>query len=420
MSTNKKSRTELKQYFEAEKIPTEQQFSDFIDASLNQVEDCIKKLPGEPIALEAEGEIISTQEIMHLYADFNQSTPSWKVNLNPRVDHEDPSTSRKGLHIEDSTGESRLFINNGNGNVGIGTLEPDSKLTIEGKEETSLLSVVDATQKRTQIFEVSQQRGNGIVTVRNGEQNKETVLESNSIAFIDAKDNANSKSVSITAEEENMNITANRVTISGDVLMNNLSNNETLLENGVSSETIIPSQKAVKEYVDTRLPSGLISMWSGSQIPEGWALCDGNNGTPNLSGRFIVGLDKNNPEYNQTKKTGGLQEVQLTTAQLPAHTHEDQGHGHGVTDPGHKHIGKDSAGRTFDRLIRYTGNNTHKGTDSKNPVGIEYDIDHSGVMQNSQTGVKVKTDKAKLKNTGGNQPHENRPPYFVLAYIMKL
>jgi len=30
------------------------------------------------------------------------------------------------------------------------------------------------------------------------------------------------------------------------------------------------------------IPSGLISMWSGSinSIPEGWALCDGQNGTP--------------------------------------------------------------------------------------------------------------------------------------------
>jgi hypothetical protein len=39
------------------------------------------------------------------------------------------------------------------------------------------------------------------------------------------------------------------------------------------------------------LPSGTILMWSGTitTIPDGWALCNGQNGTPNLTGRFIMG-----------------------------------------------------------------------------------------------------------------------------------
>jgi hypothetical protein len=28
-------------------------------------------------------------------------------------------------------------------------------------------------------------------------------------------------------------------------------------------------------------------MWSGTTIPDGWAICNGQNGTPNLIGRFI-------------------------------------------------------------------------------------------------------------------------------------
>ncbi len=35
------------------------------------------------------------------------------------------------------------------------------------------------------------------------------------------------------------------------------------------------------------LPSGIIVMWSGSEVPPGWALCDGTNGTPDLHARFI-------------------------------------------------------------------------------------------------------------------------------------
>ena len=37
------------------------------------------------------------------------------------------------------------------------------------------------------------------------------------------------------------------------------------------------------------VPAGLIIMWSGSQVPPGWALCNGQNGTPDLRDRFIVG-----------------------------------------------------------------------------------------------------------------------------------
>ncbi len=39
------------------------------------------------------------------------------------------------------------------------------------------------------------------------------------------------------------------------------------------------------------VPSGTITLWSGAivDIPSGWYLCDGNNQTPNLKNRFVVG-----------------------------------------------------------------------------------------------------------------------------------
>lgn len=35
----------------------------------------------------------------------------------------------------------------------------------------------------------------------------------------------------------------------------------------------------------------IIVLWSGAivDIPAGWALCDGNNGTPNLQDKFVIG-----------------------------------------------------------------------------------------------------------------------------------
>lgn len=40
---------------------------------------------------------------------------------------------------------------------------------------------------------------------------------------------------------------------------------------------------------DPSIPPGLIAMWSGTTVPEGWVLCNGENNTPDLSDKFIVG-----------------------------------------------------------------------------------------------------------------------------------
>jgi len=69
----------------------------------------------------------------------------------------------------------------------------------------------------------------------------------------------------------------------------------------------------------TSIPTGLISLWSGSigSIPSGWNLCDGSNGTPNLTDRFIVGAGSS----YAVNGTGGATSVTLTTNNLPSHTH---------------------------------------------------------------------------------------------------
>jgi len=72
------------------------------------------------------------------------------------------------------------------------------------------------------------------------------------------------------------------------------------------------------------IPIGGIVMWSGSasNIPDGWKLCNGSSGTPDLRGRFIVGYDPNEASYNAVGKTGGANTVILTESQMPRHRHE--------------------------------------------------------------------------------------------------
>ena len=78
------------------------------------------------------------------------------------------------------------------------------------------------------------------------------------------------------------------------------------------------------------IPAGLISMWSGSigSIPSGWYLCDGSNGTPNLTDRFVIGAGST----YAVNGTGGVSSVTLITGNMPAHTHTAT-----VTDSGHFH-----------------------------------------------------------------------------------
>jgi hypothetical protein len=69
------------------------------------------------------------------------------------------------------------------------------------------------------------------------------------------------------------------------------------------------------------IPSGIICMWSGSiaTIPDGWFLCNGSNGTPDLRDRFVIAATSDNGGVAKTNVTGSL--TQSGDGTIPAHTH---------------------------------------------------------------------------------------------------
>lgn len=95
--------------------------------------------------------------------------------------------------------------------------------------------------------------------------------------------------------------------------------------------TGLTQYSSVKEYVDDRLsaivaededepsfavPIGGIIMWSGDNVPNHYRLCNGKNGTPNLTDQFIMA-----GELGSVGKTGGQKEVSLTANHIPSHQH---------------------------------------------------------------------------------------------------
>lgn len=143
------------------------------------------------------------------------------------------------------------------------------------------------------------------------------------------------------------------------------------LDNAISRlETMINSVQTI--------PSGMIMIWSGSQIdiPEGWVLCDGTNNTPDLTDKFVLGAGGT---YN-IGDVGGEATHTLTVEEMPTHTHTYKRHAFDRNDTGEA-TGEDVYGANNKTLAAYMGTS---------------------------------------ESTGGGQAHNNMPPYYALCYIMKI
>ena len=138
---NKRPRAALKTYFAKNSIPTEAQFAQLIDSAINQRDDGIVKIAGDPLSIEATGDDVGLKKALSFYMSFADADPAWSVALRPRANPADARTGRPGWSINDAAGNSRLSIDAATGNVGIGTVAPADKLEVGGRVRAGALSI---------------------------------------------------------------------------------------------------------------------------------------------------------------------------------------------------------------------------------------------------------------------------------------
>lgn len=93
----------------------------------------------------------------------------------------------------------------------------------------------------------------------------------------------------------------------------------------------VPNIEWIKELIDRAVPKGTITMFNGaSDIPVGWAVCDGTNGTPNLIGKFVKAAATVDQIGDNPSELNENNELILVQEHLPKHSHPHKEHTHSL------------------------------------------------------------------------------------------
>ena len=176
---------------------------------------------------------------------------------------------------------------------------------------------------------------------------------------------------------------------------------------------------ATTAFVKNSLPAGVIVMWSGNaeNVPAGWVLCNGQNGTPDLRNRFVIGAPaavgpgmtphgiggdftswtSNNGGHSHGGRTG---EHALTITQMPSHYHS---------------VGVRIESTAAVPPLYTSGSVVQPGDGLDHVYGQFTAIPNTGIAGSGGPHSHV----ISADGTHGHSVY-SVPPYYALCYIMKL
>ena len=258
------------------------------------------------------------------------------------------------------TGGSERVRIDSSGRMGIGDNSPDRELVVKHASSNSTIKIESANTHTSQLmFADSDGEQVGRVAVFHGSGQ----VTSNSLTL----DTAGTARI--------------RVEPAGNV---NVAQN--LKVAGVCTATSFSGDGSALTGLGGGVPTGCILIWSGASnaIPTGYVLCDGNNSTPDLRDRFVIGANNN----YAVDATGGATTDTVTST----------GNYYGATRTG-------STGVSGAELVTIATQN--------------YVYNHSVNRFATSTGYNRLISTLTLNNISVSGTVDTLPPYYALCYIMK-
>ena len=168
-----------------------------------------------------------------------------------------------------------------------------------------------------------------------------------------------------------------------------------------------PAASQIQEFNESTdsllgaIPIGGIIMWSGkiADIPTNYALCNGSNGTPNLTNKFIIGAVSD-------QNVSGI----TTAATTITGSNAKDGGTKDAVIVSHRHAPTTAAtGGTNDLSSEANGRQ----------IAVNDNVAGSYGAGSGGGGLGPLGNRHFMKEEGVDGTNKNLPPFFALAYIMR-
>ena len=365
---------------------------------------------------------------------------------------DDNSVKKLSNSVRISTAGTAAVLVDKSGNVGIGTMTPEVRLDVSGAASVAAARIMSTAVTGTALITTGRVGVNvAAPTVAIDVLGGANIVSTGSSTTATALTTTGWVGVNKTTPTVALDV-AGAAKIAGTLDMTSYRINN-LLDPSSSADA------ATKSYVDNSIPVGGIIMWSGTtgtSLPSNWKLCDGSTynsiKTPDLRGRFVLSSATPTSANGSialasgltargVDASGGVETVALTVAQMPIHSHTaktgDPASG-GAIDGGHAHTSTAllkrwrsatvNTGTAINVMSGYPYANQTQLASLPIETGVEPDLTLSSTTQSVEspysstdniTGTRH-NHTITVGNAGSGTAHENMPPFYVLAFIMRV